>query len=222
MRILFILLAGTILIYTGTSCSSNSSKETGFCDTACIKDTLKFEVKIPDNIRVYISAKNCVADTVHWTNIYLDSWLKLDLGELTDPAVRINTENVMVHFADTSFAWLELKDCGTGRGYLAKLNFNKKEKRSRYSSALTRFDAKNSIEDGLIAYFDRVFIYVQNVKTGEVQQVKIAANTGIEFDYDHFHDYLDSVNITSKRVFAKVKQTTGGEWVEIEKNISFK
>jgi hypothetical protein len=123
---------------------------------------------------------------------------------------------------DTAYAWLEMRDCISGRGYLSKLTFDPKAKRSRYTSGLTRFDKKNVVEDGLIAYFDNTFLYVQNIKTGEKQQMKIAGQTALPFDYDHFRDILDSVNITSKRIYARVKKTPESEWENIEKAISFK
>ena len=222
MRYLLSFIVIICLVYTNSSCSSKSSGPATYCDTACLKDTLKFEEKIPDNLRVYITVRNCKADSIQWTNAFLNNWLKLDFAEVVSPDVRVNRDNITIHFVDTAYAWLEMKDCITGRGYLSKLTFNPKAKRSKYSSGLTRFDKKNSIEDGLIAYFDRVFVYVQNIKTGEVQQMKIAGQTGIEFDYDHFRDLLDSVNITSKRIYARVKKTPESEWENIEKAISFK
>ena len=42
----------------------------------------------------------------------------------------------------------------------------------------------------------------------------------IEIDYDAIHDYIDSVNITPTRFWAKVK--IGGEWKPIEKAVELK
>jgi len=222
MRYLLLMIAVVSLVYTNSSCSSGSSGPATYCDTTCIGDTMKFELKEPNNLRAYISARNCKADTIMWTNRYLNNWLKLDFGEVVSPDVRVNKDNITIHFVDTSFLWIELKDCITGRGYLSKLSYNTKGKRSRYTSGLTRFDKKNVIEDGLIAYFDKVFVYVQNIKTGEELKMKIATQTALDFEYDHFRDILDSVNITSKRIYAKVKRTPESEWIDIEKAISFK
>jgi hypothetical protein len=222
MRYLFFMAAVMLLGYSNSGCKQKTAAPAVYCDTTCLTDTLKFQVKEPDNLRVYITVKNCKADTIMWTNKYLTNWLKLDFGEIVSPDVRVNKDNITVHFVDTAFAWLEMKDCISGRGYLSKLNFDPKAKRSRYTSGLTRFDKKNVIEDGFIAYFDRVFVYVQKIKTGEVQQMKIAGQTGIEFDYDHFRDLLDSVNITGKRIYARVKKTPQSEWENMEKVISFK
>jgi hypothetical protein len=221
MRFLFFLAIVAVMANSYSSCKSSSVPPV-YCDTACNSDTLKFSVKEPHNLRVFISLKNCIPDSVQWTNIYQDNWYKLDFAELTASDLRINKDNITVHFVDTNYAWLEFRDCINGRGYLARLNYNPKESRSKYTSALTRFDKKNSIEDGLIAYFDKVFVYVRNIKTGETQQLKIASDKAIDFDYNNFRDHLDSVHITSKRIYARVKQTAEGEWLDLEKNISFK
>jgi hypothetical protein len=222
MRYLLLMIAIVSLVYSSSSCSSKSSGPATYCDTTCINDTMKFELKEPDNIRVMISARNCKADSIMWTHRYLNNWLKLDFAEIVSPDVRVNKDNITIHFVDTAFAWLEMKDCITGRGYLSKLTFDPKAKRSRYTSGLTRFDKKNSIEDGLIAYFDNTFLYVQNIKTGEKQQMKIAAQTALQIDYDHFRDIIDTVNVTSKRIYARIKRTPESEWTDIEKAISFK
>jgi hypothetical protein len=41
-------------------------------------------------------------------------------------------------------------------------------------------------------------------------------NLGI--DYDAIHEYIDSVNVTNSRIWARVKK--GTEWKEMEKSIT--
>ena len=222
MRYLLSFIVIICLVYANSSCSSKSSGPATYCDTTCLNDTLKFEQKIPDNLRVFITARNCKADSIQWTNALLDNWLKLDFAEVVSPDVRVNKDNIAIHFVNTEYAWLEMRDCISGRGYMSKLPFDPKATRKRITSGLTRFDKKNVVEDGLIAYFDRVFVYALNIKTGEELKMKIAGQTAIEFDYDHFRDMLDSVNITTKRIYARVKKTPESEWENVEKAISFK
>ena len=198
MKLASLILVIAISYFFNASCKSEKSSPV-FCDTTCNNDTLRFSKLHPLNPYVVISVKNCIADTIIWSHDRLDNNRKMSF----DKDIRINSNYVKSYFNDTSYAWLEFNDCITGRGYLMKLPFDKAATMSNYSSAFTSFDPKVKIEEGLISYFDNLFIYVQDVMTGKVEKMKLN-DTRLEIDFDKIHKTFDSVNVSRKRIFADV------------------
>ena len=143
--------------------------------------------------------------------------LKLDFNEVAGSGLRLNKNYLGCYFNDTSYAWLEFNDCFTGRGYLVKLNFNKKAGRSEYSSALTRFDPKFKIEDGLICYADYAFVYVEDITTGKIAKLLLSDHE-LKIDYNNIHTVFDSANITRNRIFVNLIEN--GNKKPLEKQIS--
>ncbi len=71
MKLILIVsvIAMTMMAWTFTSCKSSSGPAT-FCDTACLKDSIKFvKEEHPYKPYVYISASKCDADTLTWSYI---------------------------------------------------------------------------------------------------------------------------------------------------------
>lgn len=197
---------------------ADSAASAPFCDTTCLQeDTLKYTLEHPEKPYVYITVSNCLPDTVIWTHRRIENRLKIDFDEMAEPGLRIHPKNIACHFNDTSYAWLEFNDCMTGRGYLAKLNFNKRAGRSRYTSALTRFNPHYRIADGLIAYADYESIYVEDIMTGKTEKIRLGTEK-IEVDWTKMQDTFDSVNITRTRIFVNLVQK--GKEKALEKNIS--
>ena len=199
------------------SCDNSSKTIKVFCDTSCIKDTIKFTGDHPEKPFVYISVAGCMADTVIWSHNKLESNLKIDFNEVAGSGLRINRDKMACYFKDTSYAWLEFNDCLTGRGYLAKLNYTKKSNRSKYTSALTHFDPKFKIEDGLICYADYAFIYTEDIYTGKMEKMLLADHE-LKINYDHIHDTFDSVNVSRNRIFVDLIEN--GQKKPLEKKIS--
>ena len=81
----------------------------------------------------------------------------------------LNTSNMYAYFNDTSYLWLLFNDCTNGRGYLAKIPFNRSQNIIRKGSALNKFDPKFSVADNLAAYTDRGNIFVEDMTTGKKQ-----------------------------------------------------
>ncbi len=130
---------------------------------------------------------------------------------------KLNKDFIACYFKDTSYAWLEFNDCFTGRGYLAKLNFQKEAGRSKYTSALTRFDPKFMIADGLICYADYYAVYAEDILTGKTERLKLS-DKELKINWNQLHETIDSVNITRDRMY--VELITNGERKPLEKKIS--
>ena len=188
-----------------------------FCADPCLKDTLKYTGDHRGKPYVYISAKSCTPDTILWSHANMESNRKMGLSNLLGQPVSIDKQFVRCDFYDTSYVWVQLNDCSTFRGYFLKLPFDKKKSISKYSSGLTNFDPKYSVEDGLICYADYTFLYVEDKATGKIEKT-LLSDKQLDIDFNNVHATFDSVNITRKRIFANL--LIGGESKKIEKMIN--
>ena len=166
--------------------------------------------------RVYITIKNCVADSLTWTHDALPANRQMHMGTLLGNLVRVNKSAVSCFIKDTSYAWLAFNDCLTGRGYLMQLPFNKKQSVRKMSSAINSFDKKFVLPDELRAYADYSTIYVEDIDSGK----KALMTFGEEYkiDFNNIHEVIDSVNITRSRIFVQLLKN--GQKVVLQKNIS--
>lgn len=218
MRTFFVLAIAVSVAWAFSSCKSAGGPPS-FCDTICLKDSLKFtEESHALKPYVFISAANCNADTIAWSYDGMGANRKMGLPDLVGAAVKLNPQAVSCFFKDTSYAWVAFNDCANGRGYLLKIPFNKKDVLGRKTSALNSFDPKFAVEKGLIAYSDRGNLFVEDMATGK--QAMMTFGQRLEIDYDAIHEYIDSVNVTATKVWAKVK--IGEDWVIREKTIELK
>lgn len=216
--LLFSAVALVILFSTFSACKS-STASTSFCDTTCLKDSIQFiNEEHPLKPYVYISASNCIADTLTWSYIDMGIDRKLGIPDLVGTAVRLNKDNISCYIKDTSYAWLSFNDCSNGRGYLLKIPYNKKENISRKTSALNKFDPKFSVADGLVAYSDRGNLFVEEMATGKTAMMTFGEK--VDIDYDAIHETVDSVHVSPTHLWARVK--LGKEWKTFEKNIELK
>ena len=219
MRLLLIPFAAILLFTLSFGACKSSSGPATFCDTACLKDSIKFiKEEHPYKPYVYISAKDCMADTITWSYIDMGTNRKLGIVDMLGAPVKLDKNKVGCFIKDTSYAWLAFNDCSNGRGYLLKIPFNKKADLGRKSSALNKFDPKFSVAEGLIAYSDRGNIFVEDMATGKTAMMTFGAK--VDIDYDAIHETVDSVNITPTRIWAKV--LLDKEWKTFEKNITLK
>ncbi|MET0392987.1 MAG: hypothetical protein ABW019_07585, partial [Chitinophagaceae bacterium] len=203
MKLLLVPAAALVLAWTLNACKQGAGTAASFCDTACLKDSIRFiKEEHPLRPAVYISAKDCSADTVIWTYENMGANRKLAFKDLFGSA-RINRNYVSCFIKDTSYAWLAFNDCSNGRGYLLKIPFSKSQKISNKSSAVNSFDPKFSVAPGLVAYSDRGNLFTEDMATGK--QAMMTFGEKLDIDYDAIHEYVDSVNITPTRIWAKVK-----------------
>jgi hypothetical protein len=220
MRLLIIPFAVLIMMaWTFSSCKSSPSGPPTFCDTSCLKDSIKFtKEEHPLKPYVFISAANCVADTITWSFIDMGINRKMGLSDLVGTEVKLNKDNVSCFIKDTSYAWVLFNDCSNGRGYSLKIPFNKKDNLGRKSSAINKFDPKFSVAEGIVAYSDRGNLFVEDMATGKTAMMTFGAK--LDIDYDAIHETIDSVNVTPTHLWAKVK--LGNEWKTFEKDITLK
>jgi hypothetical protein len=218
MKALLFLFFSATLLWSLHSCKSSSAPPS-FCDTACLKDTIKFSDEAnPLKPYVYISARNCSADSLIWNHLDMGVNRKMGIVDLVGAPVKLNPSAVACYIKDTSYAWLTFNDCSNGRGYLLKIPFNKKENISRKSSAINSLDPKYSVDPSLVAYSDRGNLFAEDKVTGKSAMITFGER--IEINYDAIHDFIDSVNITPTRFWARVKIADG--WKEIEKAVELK
>ena len=216
MRFLLFILIVATLANTNSSCKSSTEKT--FCDTVCIKDTIKFSANHPLKPYFYVTANNCKADSFVWSYSGFGSNRKMGIADLLGTTVNINKDFLTVFVKDTSYSWVIFNDCVTGRGYQVKLPFNKTAKIERKSSGINRFDPKFFVEDNLVVNSDKGNVFVEDMATGK--RATVTFGKALDIDWDMVHDVIDSVNITSSRAWIKVK--IDNEWREIDKKIELK
>jgi hypothetical protein len=214
MKYLVILFFSAVLF----SCGNKSATGKMFCDTACLTDTIKFiKEDHPLKPYIYISTANCLPDSVIWSYSGMGNNRKLGFEDFGGRKFSINKNSMTCYFKDTSYAWLLFNDCSIGRGYFAKIPFDKKQNISRRGSALNNFDPKFAVAEGLVAYTDRGNIFVEEMSTGKKAMMTFGKMIA-DLDYDAMHEFIDSVNITPTRIWVKLLMDK--EWRPIEKNIT--
>lgn len=215
MKLFFVLTIVVAAALSFSSCSSSSSKPQTFCDTVCLKDSLKFSGNHVLKPYVYISTKDCHADSITWSYKGMGINKKTGFTYLLNATVNLNRDFVRCFIKDTAWAWVLFNDCLTGRGFQLKLPYSKSQNFSIKSSGINSLDKKFSLSDNLIAYTDRGNIYVEDMATGKKAMMTFGQK--LDIDYDVIHEHIDSVNITNTRIWTKVK--IGDAWKELEKTI---
>ena len=215
MRVFLFLAIISVLISCGDKKGTTVKM---FCDTTCQTDTIKFkDEKHKMQPYLYISAKNCLPDSVIWSYSGLGNNRKLSFDDFGGHKFNLNQSNMYAYFHDTSYLWLLFNDCTNGRGYMAKIPFNRSQNIIRKGSALNKFDPKYSVADNLAAYTDRGNIFVEDIATGKKAMMTFGKMIS-DLDYDAMHEFIDSVNITPTRIWAKV--LIGKDWTNVEKAIT--
>jgi hypothetical protein len=215
MKQFFALLVIIAAALSFSSCGSSSSKPQTFCDTSCLNDSLKFAGTHTLKPYVYISAKDCHADSIAWSYTGMGVNRKTGFTYLLNTTVNLNKDFVRCFFKDTAWVWVLFNDCANGRGYQLKLPFNKTADIGRKSSGINNLDRKFSLSENLVANTDRGNIYVEDMATGKKAMMTFGEK--LDIDYDAIHEHIDSVNITNSRIWVKVK--IGDAWKELEKKI---
>ena len=213
MKILIVPAFAIIIGLSFGSCKSSSGSAKLLCDTACLKDTLKFTGEHKSKPYVYITVNNCQADSVIWsyTGMPSDRKTKFDYS-----AAKMNKNFVRCLFKDIDFAYILFNDCVTGRGYQIKLPYDKSQSFVMKTSGINNIDPKFSISDNLVVYTDRGNIYLEDISNSKKAMMTFGEK--LDIDYDAIHEYIDSVNVTNSRIWVKVKTKDG--WKELEKKIT--
>jgi hypothetical protein len=223
MRLVILFAAAILFMQAFVACNSAAPPPT-FCDTACMKDTIKFsEESHPLRPYIYISPGDCSPGQVIFSHGGMDIDRKMGFADLTGRSagggdIRLNKDHVSAFIKDTSYIWLTFNDCNTGRGYIIRIPFNKEDKIRRKGSAFTSFDPKFSIAPGLVAYTDKGNLFVEDMATEKTAMMTFGKE--LDMDYDAVHEVVDSVNVTPTRIWAKVK--IGEDWKELSQNVELK
>ena len=215
MRYLLLLTVAAALFACG---DKKAVGEKPFCDTACLQDTIKF-MKEDHKLKpyLYISTKRCLPDSVIWSYKGLGTNRKLSFDDFGLKKFPVNKDHMTVYFGDTSYVWFLFNNCENGRGYLAKIPFNKSQKIIRNGRALNKFDPKYAVAEGLAAYTDKGNIFVEEMASGKQAQLTFGKWLE-EMDDDYLHDYIDSISVTPNRIWAKV--LIDKKWTVLEKNVT--
>lgn len=214
MRIVFLLLVG-LLGLTFSQCGSSANAPATLCDTTCLKDSIRFTGDHPTRPTVILAPNQCVADTLLWSYEGMGVNRKIGLRTVLGHVVPIQASHARCTFDDNKKAWLLFNDCATGRGYQIKLPYDKRESISIRSSGINSIDPKFSIEPELMAYTDRGNIYVEHMTKGTTAMMTFREQVPI--DYDRIHDHIDSVRVTTKKIWVRIKIQE--QWKELEKDI---
>jgi len=200
------------LVFFMLSCSNKNAVRArrSFCDTVCMSDSLKF---FDNNNRlhpyVFISAKDCTGDTLTWGYEGQNKNIQFNY--------KLNKDYTRCLIKDTAFALLVFNTCDNGRGYFMRFSFGKKASFRKSTSAINNFDPRFSVADSLLAYTDKGNLFVEHIPTGKTATLTFGKI--LDFDFDAIHETIDSVNITSSHIWARVK--IDGDWKTLEKNITF-
>ncbi len=214
-----LLIAATALVLSASLFSCKSSSGDGaksFCDTVCLMDSLKFMGESKLQPSVFISARDCKADSIEWTYKGMGTARKTAMAYLLRDGIRIKKDFIRCVFRDTAAAYLLFNDCVNGRGYQMIFPFSKGQNTSLKSSGINNFDPKFSVADNLLVNTDRGNIFVEDMTTGK--KAMMTFGKGIDINYDDIHTYIDSVNVTNERIWVKLKMDN--EWKELEKKIT--
>lgn len=203
------LFFGSLLVIIFSSCNNSGKGKASFCDTVCMKDSMKFiDNNHPLKPYVYISAKNCIGDTLTWGFSGQNKNIEFNY--------RLNKDYARCIIKDTAFALLVFNTCENGRGYFMKFSFGKKASFKKSTSAINNFDPKFIVADSLLVYTDKGNIFVEDIPTGK--KALMTFGKPLDIDFDAIHQTIDSVNITPGRIWAKVK--VDDEWKVLEKNVT--
>jgi hypothetical protein len=214
MRYVLILVI-VLLGMTFTQCGGSAKTSPVLCDTTCLKDSIRFAGDHSTRPAVIIAPNQCQADTLLWSYEGMGVNRKIGLRTIIGHAVPIQASHARCLFDDNKKAWLLFNDCATGRGYQVKLSYDKRESISVRSSGINSIDPKFNIDPELMAYTDRGNIYVEHMKKGT--NAMMTFREQVPIDYDRIHDHIDSVRITSTKIWVRIKIQE--QWKELEKEI---
>lgn len=216
MKILLFPVAVLLLAAT-VSCNNKAAEGPKlFCDTVCLKDTLKFTGTHEKQPTVFITAKNCQADTIIWSYKGMGADHKTGFTYLLGASVNINKDFIRCFFRNNEVAYVLFNDCQTGRGFQIKLPYDKSQSFSLKSSGINGLDRKFSVSENLLVNTDRGNIYVEDMNTGKKAMMTFGEK--LEIDYDALHDHIDSVNVTNDRIWVKI--LSNKEWITKEKKLT--
>src|SRR6187397_1139844 len=109
MRSLLIAIWALTLLGFAMGCKSGTgSAAKTFCDTSCLRDSIKFTGDHKLSPHVYISTRGCKADTLSWGYKGMSVSKQAAISDLLGKSVIINPAYLKCYIRDTSYIWLVL------------------------------------------------------------------------------------------------------------------
>jgi hypothetical protein len=193
--------------------SNNGEGRPAFCDTACLKDSIKF-IKELSKFQPFaiITANSCSSDSLKWGRIGYRRSIEMN-------KLKLNKDFVKVFYNDTAYVWVMFNSCETGQGFLYKLPFRSDATMLISKRAINNLDKKFAVADGIAAYTDRGNIFLEDMAT-QKKAMMTFGKAIMEMDFEAIHETLDSVNITPTHGWARVK--IDNKWQDVEKDLVWK
>jgi len=216
-------IASVLLILILAGCGGAETTETAaktFCkDSSCMADPIKVTSNAPGKPFVNVTFNDCKIDSIHFEKT---GGVKSDIvfAEFIPNEIRPTNDAFKIDMIEGKHAWMRFNDCPTGRGYALKLAFDGKGTTQKLTTALNNFDPKYKVADGLVAYYDNTFIYVQDMVSDKKAQ-QLLTDVGVRnHDVNDPHSLIDSLNITKENIYAKI--LFDGKTIEHNKPLAFK
>jgi hypothetical protein len=220
-----LLIPAVAMALVVASCGSKDGKkdkaDNSICKSECFNDSLKFGESGKGRPYVYITAKDCSIDSIFWGTHGMGTVRGVKFNR---PEFRLNKEKIRCLITGGSYAYLMLNDCETRKGVVLKMLLDKlppgkKESFMMTGKGINNGNPKFSVADNLVVTCDGGNLLIEDVATGK--QATMTFGKWIEdIDYDAVQEYIDSVNITNAKGWARVKMD--GQWKVVEKNLELK
>jgi len=192
-----------------------------FCkDSSCISEPIRVTSDAPGKPFVSVSFKDCKIDTIHWEKGGMGVIKDIIFAEFIPNDIRPTKDAFNIEIIEGKHAWIRFNDCPTARGYALKLAFDKSGTTQKITTAINSFDPKYKVADGLVAYYDNTFIYVQDMATDKVAK-QLLTDVGVrKHDVNDPHSLIDTVSITKEKMYAKI--LFEGKTIEHDVPLEFK
>lgn len=208
------------------SCGSNGKEKnedagTAICKADCLKDSLKFGDEGKGRAYVYVTPKSCGIDSIFWGTHGMGT---VRGAAFNRPEFKANKDKMRFLYNGGNYAYLLMNDCETRKGLVAKLLMvtlpaEKQQTFMLTGKGINNGNPKFSVADNLVVTCDGGNLLIDDVSTGK-QSTMTFGKWIQDIDYDAIHEYIDSVNVTNTKGWAKVK--IDGKWTTVEKNLEFK
>ncbi|MFT3904537.1 MAG: hypothetical protein QM727_15300 [Niabella sp.] len=216
------LLACVIVTFAACGGGDKTTAPETFCtDTACVSEPIVVQSDAPGKPFVKITFKDCKIDSIISDKGGMGVINTIVFSDFIPNEIKPSKSLIKVDIIGSTHSWIRINDCATGRGYAIKLNFDKGIGKQKFTSALNNFDPKFKVAEGLIAYYDNTFIYVQDMETNKVAKA-LLTDTGITevIDYNDVHALIKDVDITKEKILAHIHYQNKD--IEVSKSLEFK
>ena len=200
-------IAFTFLALALIGCGGGEKTETAsntFCkDSSCMAEPVTVTSDATGKPFINVSFKDCKIDSIRYGKAKGAAGTII-FADYIQNEIKPTKDAFKVDIIDGKNGWIRFNDCVTARGYAIKIGFDDKGSIQKLTTAINNFDPKYKVADGLVAYYDNTFIYVQDMATDKKAQ-QLLTDVGVRnHDVNDPHSLIDSVNITKEKIYAKI------------------